>query len=310
MLNEFMEIKKKIESFERIIILRHQKPDFDALGSQFAFAKILKLNYPQKEVLTYGADNLDEFSFIGENNKISAEIFKNSLLIILDTANLERLEVFSGFKITNYSTIKIDHHPDLEKYANLSYVEDIASSTGEVLFKMCVENLNFQINSEIARLLFIAIYGDTGGFSYPITSSYTFSVISKLTKFNFDFEKTVLQLKSLKLDKARILGWMYDNIEVKNKLGIIKIPKSMKLTSRNNISYLINFLGIIEELNIWVLMVEYDKFIRVNLRSKGDRNVSKIANQFNGGGHKNASGAKVYSWEEADKLLELLKSIN
>ncbi len=56
-------------------------------------------------------------------------------------------------------------------------------------------------------------------------------------------------------------------------------------------------------------MVEHDNFIRVNLRSKNDINVSLIANKFNGGGHKNASGALIYDWKESEAIIEEVKKV-
>ncbi len=305
-------LNEKIKEYDNIYILRHQRPDFDAIGSQVALEKILKKAYPNKKIYAAGNDDISIFSYLGNNEKILENKIKDSLILIVDTANVDRIEgeKYSVLKKNNNYIVKIDHHPNIEKYGDINIVDDKISSTSELCYIIFIENLKYELDENSSRALYAGIYGDTGGFSFSKTTSKTFSVASELVKYGFNFEDLMLNLKELDEKTVRALGWFYQNINIEDGLGILKLDKK-KLKELNfdtkNLSLLVNFLGVFNNIKAWVLMIEHDNFIRVNMRSKKDIDVSLIANKFNGGGHKNASGAKIYKWEEADEVLNLLK---
>ncbi|MFV0289131.1 MAG: DHH family phosphoesterase [Mycoplasmatales bacterium] len=305
-------IHSKLKEYDNIYILRHQRPDFDALGSQIGLYEILKKLYPNKQIHAIGNDNITDFSFIAVNEKLNT-LIKNSLIFILDTANIERIEAskYENIKDNNF-IIKIDHHPNLEPYGNINIVDAKISSTSEIIYNIFIKNLKYTLTPAGAKGLYAGIYGDTGGFSYSNTSPQTFAIASELVKYDFEFENLMLNLKELDDETVRALGWFYQNIEINNGLGILKFTKEdlKKLPfSKSHLSLLVNFLGIFKSLKVWLLMVEHDNFIRVNLRSKKDINVSKIANKFEGGGHKNASGARIYKWEDSEKIITEIQKI-
>lgn len=308
-------LEKEIKKYEKIIICRHQRPDPDAIGAQIALTQILQKTYPNKNIIPYGSDNPIEFAFIGLNQELKEEEFLNSLVIFVDNANRDRAEAPMDFiENNNIMTIKIDHHQPFDQFAKINIVDEHISSTCEYIYQIFVEQLQYQIDDKIAWCLTAGIWTDTGGFSYSNTSDKTFLTLAQLRKEKFDFEALMLMLKEHKLIDIRILGWMYQNVEVKENVGILKLSHELlqKLKfKRQNVSMLVNYIGSIKEISSWVLMVEYEHFIRVNLRSKRDIDISKIATKYNGGGHKNASGATIKKWDEADQIIyELIKITN
>ncbi len=310
---EINELSKLILEYNKIIILRHQNPDFDALGSQIGLLNLLRETYPNKEIYAHGSDDISSFDFIGKNVELNDNDFKDSLVIITDTANVERIEGnYKLLKKQNNYIVKIDHHPHLEVYGDLNIVDDKKSSTSELIYDIFITGLNCKLNANSAKAIFTGIFGDTGGFSYPSTSSNTFVVVSELVKEDFNYEDLILTIKELEDESVRVLGWMYENIQIENGLGIIKFDKktlNKQGFNKKKISMLVGNLGVFKSLKVWLLMVEHDTFIRVNLRSKKDINVSKIAQNFNGGGHKNASGARIKTWEEADELIKEIQKV-
>lgn len=302
------EIKEQIQKSNKIIICRHQRPDPDAIGSVIALKGILKKKYPQKEIYAYGEDELLDLRYIGKNDRLEYKDFDDALIIILDAANVERIEGdFKSFKRKNLFIIKIDHHPNVEPYGNINHVIDTKSSTSEMIYDIFIDELGYELDSISAKALFIGIHGDTGGFTYSNVSANTFRVASKLREIDFEYEEVNLWLKEKDPEIVQAIGWMYENIEIKDSLGIIRLDKKTenKLKIPKNVaSSLVGYLGIFSNLKIWILFTEYDKFIRVNLRSKGKIDVSILASNYSGGGHKNASGAKVYNWDEAQKVID------
>lgn len=311
--NDIKQISEYLEIYDKILIFRHQRPDLDAIGSQMGLYYILKEKYPEKEIYAIGYDDVSEYDFIAKNIALEDSKIKNSLIFILDTANVDRIE--GKYKrITDISNkvIKIDHHPNLEPYGHINLVFPKLSSTSELVFEAFITELQFKCNKLAAKALFSGIYTDTGGFSYSNTSSRTFEIASLLVKEDFEYEELILNIKEMDEELIRILGWMYSNIKIDGALGVLKFNKKVLKEnnfSKKNISSLVGFMGVFKTLEAWILMVDYDNFIRVNLRSKRDIDVSKIAINYEGGGHKNASGARVYSWDEADRLVIDVKDI-
>ena len=126
----FKKIYKKIEEFDTIVIARHIGVDPDALASQLALRDSIKLTFPEKKVMAIGTGSA-KFFHIGRLDKL--EKVENALLIIVDTPDKKRVDSvdFSQF---SYS-IKIDHHPFVEEFCDIEYIEDSASSTAEIIIK-------------------------------------------------------------------------------------------------------------------------------------------------------------------------------
>lgn len=302
-----------IEQYQTIVIFRHKRPDFDAVGSQTGLSAFLKLNFPNKSIYAFGDKDFEPFSFIGKIDKEKKINVNEALCLVVDTANIERVEG----EISNFEkVIKIDHHPDLDKYADYSVVEDYRSSTSELLadffHSLIQKDANFKINSEIAQSLFIGIYGDTGGFKFPNTKQRTFEMVAFLRGHLNNYEEITLKLREESESFLKFLGQAYNSIIIENEVGYLKFDKEAKKKIKleaNDVSKVVNYLGVFDNIQSWVVFNEFDSFIRVNLRSKGSINVSELANHYGGGGHFNASGASINDWKTSDEIISELKKI-
>ncbi|WOO87247.1 bifunctional oligoribonuclease/PAP phosphatase NrnA [Mollicutes bacterium LVI A0039] len=306
-------IYSEINSHKKIIIHRHKRPDLDSIGSQMALYEYIKLNFPNKEVYAGTQDNYSGYEYIGEHTLINQNMYHNALVLVVDTANVERVDAKLDLKEMN--VIKIDHHPNETPFGNVMYVEETRSSTCEVLFYMFKhwnEVNGFKLSREICFPLFCGIYGDTGGFKFQNTKSDTFAALSEIMKYDIPFEETVLRLQAYDEDIVRLVGYTYQNITIEDGVGYIIFDKQFQEefnTTPAKLSNVVNFLGTFANIRAWVVFNEYDNFIRVNLRSKGMLDISQIAMQYGGGGHKNASGAMIYEWHETKDVVDKLKKL-
>ncbi len=307
------ELMEKIKQYDTIMIHRHRSPDFDAIGSQMALKEMLKLNYPMKQIYAVGDNGYQQFSFIGQIDTVTEKKYKDALVIVVDTANYPRIDD-DRFKLAK-EIIKIDHHQDIaeDRYGTINLIDPHASSTCELLYVIFEEmmklNPEFKLNKEIAKYLFTGIYSDTGGFVFPNTKSRTFRVLSELIKYDFDYEPWVMKLRVLEEKIVRLVGYGLKNIEIIDGVGILKFDQDFQKehkASPRDLSIVVNYMGMFENLKTWVVFNQHPKFIRVNLRSRSEFDVSQIASKFNGGGHKNASGAMIHSWSEAETIKKLL----
>lgn len=298
-------IIQAIKQYDTIIIHRHMRPDPDALGSQGALKEIIQASFPSKRVYIVGEDN-PEFDYLIKMDEVSDEMYQKALVIICDTANTPRADdqrFSQGEKL-----IKIDHHPDVDSYGDIQWVDTTASSTSEMIYELfeAGKEEGFQLTDGGARLLYAGIVGDTGRFLFPSTTKQTFQFAAELVTYSFDREALYQHLYSVETPILRLRGHILKEFELFDSgLSAIKLPKSLledyQVTSDES-GQLISVLGDVQGIKAWVFFVEEDDLIRVRLRSKGPV-INEVAAKYNGGGHPLASGATVYSWEEADRVI-------
>lgn len=301
----YKEVLNLINKYDEIIIMRHVRPDPDALGSQLGLKAILKAIFPNKSITALGEEE-ESLNYLGRMDTVST--LENPLLIVLDTANRDRID---GDLSVGEKVIKIDHHPDHDSYGDINIVETGVSSTSELIYLLT--SLwgfdNDYINDESARVLFAGIVGDTGRFLFSNTSSMTHKIASELKKFDFDAAKDMQLMNVQSINQFRFKGYLIDNFEITEK-GVLSVwvPKSVLrkygLTS-NEASMSVNLYREIEEAEIWFMAVEEEDEIRVRLRSK-DTVINDVAEQFGGGGHPFASGASLSSKEGISEVIAAL----
>ena len=123
-------ILDKIKEYDRIIIFRHKRPDGDAVGSTKGLREILRLTYPEKEILLLNADYSDYVSFLGdEDAPVADEYYATALGIVIDTATSDRIS--NPKYALCREVVRIDHHIDNNPYTEISWVEEHKSSSCE-----------------------------------------------------------------------------------------------------------------------------------------------------------------------------------
>lgn len=160
-----------IDEYDSFLVCSHETPDADALGSSIALAIYLnKLGKDAKYLLTDEIPINLEF-LINENFAIKKENLIKSqydAIFVLDSSNLRRTPLNPESKMWNLPICNIDHHPDNDSFGQINILNFKSSSTGEILHDLIDLSL---IDFEIAKQLYAAIVGDTGGFKHSNTSS-------------------------------------------------------------------------------------------------------------------------------------------
>lgn len=300
----FKKIYKKIEEYNTIVIARHIGVDPDALASQLALRDAVKLTFPDKKVMAIGTGSA-KFYQVGRLDKI--EKVNNALLIVLDTPDKKRVDSvdFSQFAYM----IKIDHHPFVEKYCDLEYIEDTASSTAEIIMNFIMDT-GLKCNKNIAETLYLGLASDSNRFLFDSCTSKTFGLVSIfLDKYNFELSEVYKKLYLRPMNEVRLEGYIALNMTVTdNGLGYIKITNEtlnqleVDSASAGN---MINNFNFIKEVLVWATITEDVKNdqIRVSIRSRGPE-INEVAERYNGGGHKFASGVKLRNFTEAMQLMQ------
>lgn len=305
------QIIKKIKEYNTIVIARHIGPDPDAIASEIALKEIIKLNYPNKNVYAVGA-GVAKFKYFGTLDKIDDVNYSESLLIVLDVPRFERVD--SAIPNLFKYTIKIDHHPCDEVVCDLELVDETSSSTCQLIAEIAYKQ-KLKLNREIAEKLFMGIIADSDRFLLSYTTPKTFNIAAKLLN-DYKFELTPLynNLYERGINERKFESYIIENINIsENGFGYIKITddiiKRFDVDS-STASNLVNDLNFIKELKVWAFS-SYDAkagLYKINIRSRGII-INEVAEKFNGGGHKFASGARLKTEEEVNSLFNALDEL-
>lgn len=301
-------IYKAINKYDTIVIARHVGADPDALASQIALRDIILNTFPNKKVYAVGYP-ASKFRFLGLLDKFNEELYQNSLLIVLDTPDLKRIDNVEPQKFEQ--VVKIDHHPVVDNYANIEWTDDKSSSTCQMIIEL-VFNTKFKITKEAAEKLFIGVVSDTNRFMFSYTSPKTFELISKLIKkTNIDFTSLYEALYLRPIKEVKFEGYIANNLKIsENGLAYIIIDddilKEFEVDSATA-GKMINNFNYIEEILVWAFF-SVDKnndIIRGSIRSRGPI-INETASKFGGGGHVYASGIRAKEMADIEKLIDEL----
>ena len=302
------EIMEALEQSELIIIHRHLRPDPDAYGSQLGLKYYLQKKFPNKQIYAVGA-NEDSLKFIGLMDEIDNDIYKKATVVVCDTANAPRID--DQRYDTGTKLLKIDHHPATDQYGDINYVNTKASSTSEIIYEF-ISHFNDEhiIDEQVARVLYLGIVGDTGRFLFNNTTPRTMQIAGKLLTYPFDHNQELNKMSEKDPKLLPFQGYILQNFDLNDK-GFCKVKITKDILEKfqiqpNEASLFVNTIADIRGLKIWMFGVDEGDKIRCRLRSKGHIIINDVANTFGGGGHPNASGVSVNSWEQFEQLAEAL----
>ncbi|MCI8498152.1 MAG: bifunctional oligoribonuclease/PAP phosphatase NrnA [Bacilli bacterium] len=301
-------IAKRIKDYNTIVISRHVGPDPDAIASQIALRDAIRLRYPSKNVYAVGTP-VSKFKSYGTLDKINDEKLDNSLLFVLDCPNISRVD---GVKLENFTeVIKIDHHPFEDKMGEIEWVDTEASSTCEMITELLI-SARFRANRSIAENLFIGVVADSDRFLFSSPGGKTLELMSILIKNSkIDISTVYPRLYLRPLNEVKFQAYITEHLKV-TASGFASLKIDKKIIDKYKVdagtaSNLVNNFNNIKEILCWAL-VSYDEKLqmhKINIRSRGPA-INEVASKFNGGGHAHASGARLKTQKEIDKLFKEL----
>ena len=293
------EILEEIKKADKIVILTHETPDGDAIGSSLGLKIALeKLGKNADLIMTSFART---FEFLPKVNEIknNSEIEQYDLAISLDCASFKRLDNREYFEKAK-KTIVIDHHGSNNMYGDINYVNPVAPACSEILLAI-LSYYEIDIDDKIGTCLMTGIITDTGGFQYQTTNADTFEYAAEMlrrgvdiaeickktlqtkTKANFELQKRVMDRMEL-LENGKV-AFSYINkkdmeevrAEEGDHEGLVNIGRNIE--------------GV--EVSIFIRQNDEENAYKASLRSGNYVNVSDVCLMFGGGGHPRAAGALI-----------------
>lgn len=309
------EILKEMKEAKKIVILTHESPDGDAIGSSLAVRLMLKSLEKEADVIIPEYSRI--FNFLPEMNQVKKEskIEKYDLAIAVDCADLKRLAGKEYFESAN-KTISIDHHGSNNMYADLNYVNPVSPACCEVLAGI-IEYFGMDITKEIGTCIMTGIITDTGGFRHaginPETFEFTAELIRKgvnipdiykrtlrtKTKANFLLTQKVMERMEF-LEEGKVT-FTYITTQDEEEVGAEPGDHEGLVDIGRDIE------GV--EVSIFIRQKEKENAYKISLRSGDTINVSDVCLMFGGGGHPRAAGALVQGNVEQvkEKVLKEIK---
>ena len=300
-------ILDKIKEYDRIIIFRHKRPDGDAVGSTKGLREILRLTYPEKEILLLNADYSDYVAFLGdEDAPVADEYYATALGIVIDTATSDRIS--NPKYALCREVVRIDHHIDNNPYTEISWVEEHKSSACEMIAEFYYAFRDeLKISKEAATYIYTGMVTDSGRFRFRSVSGDTMRYAGMLLDLGVDVDQIYAHLYMKDYKNLRFHGYMLSKIKMtENGVAYLYIDQKTKEKfglSMEEASASVSFMDSIKDSLMWIAFIEGpDNEIRVRLRSRFVT-INEVAELWGGGGHDCAAGATLHSKKDVKKML-------
>lgn len=306
----FEEILSAIKSSNRIIIHRHKVPDGDALGSQLGLKRILRHNFPEKEIYAVGDDSrFSEVMNDSQMDSLTDDAFRGALCIILDTSAPHLIA--DGRYTLAEKTLRIDHHLFIDKIADIEVIDSSFESCCGMIAAFAMES-NLSVPAAAAKALYTGMVTDSGRFRYDATTPRTLQLAAFLLAQGFDLNGLYRELYAEDLAQKQRKAYFISKIQCRNRVAHIytDLEEFKRLnTDAFSISRgMVNTMSDIRGVDIWVNFTETDEGVLCELRSSC-YNINPIAVKYGGGGHAKASGATVASKQAAMEMLRDLENL-
>lgn len=308
-------IQDRLKPGGEIVLLVHEKPDGDCLGSALGLGLFLKeQGYRPVLYLPKPVPELYRFMPGQELIKIveKGAVPEHTPIIAVDCGDTQRWE----YQIPSSSQLlNIDHHISNTMFGVVNIVDPKASATGEILYELMIE-AGGTVSADMATCLYVAVNTDTGSFRYSNVAAKTFRIAGELVAAGAD-----LNLVRNELFEKRPL---VELLTMKNALENLTFTSEGKIASaqlpyevlrRDNLQDpdtdgLIGMMRATEGVELALLFKELEpNLVKVSFRSKSFVDSNKLAQHFQGGGHPRAAGCTIKGQlaETAEKVMQLAR---
>ena len=286
-----------IEAGKRFLVASHEGPDGDAIASTLALTNALREQ--GKEVVAYNRDTIPEgFEFLPGadtlvNDLSGATAF--DAIFVLDAGELRR----AGNHLRDLSPVlvNIDHHPHSEQFGSIHYVDEEASATGVLIYRI-LQAGQWPVSKAVALCIYTAILSDTGSFRYSNANLEAFRVAGEMVELGVDpWEIAAGLYESQPEKRLRLLAPVLQTLTVSpcGRLASVSVTTEMMEQAGAGAEYtdgFVNYPRSIKGVEVGLFFRQVGpRSFKIGFRSKGAVDVGSLSRELGGGGHHNAAGA-------------------
>lgn len=310
-------IIERLKDESSFYLISHMLPDGDSIGSLLALGEgLMRMG---KKVWLFTPGHIPrKYRFLKGADSVLHETIKNDpavTTIVLDSSDLDRLDLFRDMVSNSRQIINIDHHITNQRFGTLNWVDQTAAATGELVYYI-LEELKVGLTESIAESLYVAISTDTGSFKYDNTTPKTHRIVAALLELGLSpgtlsqimFDERPLSFYML-LKEALSSLEMYEE----RKIAVMTLSKDIRERSgatTDDLDGIVNYTRNIEGIELGILFyVDGNSEVKVGFRSRS-LDVSTLAGKLNGGGHARAAGCRLIGDFETVKNKVLKESLS
>lgn len=309
-------IKKAIIKSEKIALFHHETIDGDSLSCFYGLYLALKHNFQNKKIVLVGdKDDITRgMGMLKPNLEGLVDQIDNSFLTIIgDTSSKKKIVKLEEYEKGNLK-ICFDHHQNNPEIPMDIFWHEPKYHASAMQAYEIVKFMKLKLNEEVAFFLMVGLLTDTGQFSFSLNDSlipqYYSELLKYISKEKMDFYFTTMKRKTMQ--DIEIMKFIYSNLKIDGQVAYVVVNKeTIAKFSDARMKIFLSSFGNVEGTNLWVMFSEMEKEgkwgYKLHLRSNGP-DVSKYAQNNNGGGHIRASGAFV-PFEEKN-IEKIIKELN
>lgn len=312
-----MDFISYVEHATTIYIVAHQRPDGDAIGSVFGLYHSLKEKYEEKQIYVLMGKFPSRFGFMeGINCAVDKIEGKCDLLIVLDSAAWDLVDISEEDKLKCSNVICIDHHMKNTIEADLKIQDSNSPAVCEMLYEL-LDKYNLPITKQVADFIYLGIMTDSGSFAYSKTSPKTHKIAAALLEKGADFENIATNInETMSEGRANLIVYVLQNMSVYYN-GMVRVATVSKQVAdkykldEEDVSGMGNYLRMINGTDLAVYGYEIEAGVyKVSLRSKKIVDCCDLASKFGGGGHVRAAGFKTNNiTKDVEKLIKIVGDV-
>lgn len=303
------EVRQALLSNQHFLIVSHQNPDGDAIGSSLALAAGLTALGKQCTVISADGvpTNLTWLPLAEQVLLAPEEGAIYDVLVLLDCGNPDRTGFGNRLDGLAPRIVNIDHHPGAGHPGATNLVDPDACATAELVYEV-LQALPASVGYSAATAIYTAILTDTGSFRFSNSTARAFEVAARMVAKGVDAAWVAQMVHDQQpVGRLRLLSRVLDTLDLspRDKAAAAVVTRAMLRetnTGIEDVEGFVNYPRSICGVEVGLLFrEEAPGRYRLALRSKGRVDVSRIARELGGGGHRNAAGANV------EGILEVLK---
>jgi len=295
--------REALAGAKKVLIITHSKPDGDAIGASSAFVDYCLGQGIDAAI--YCADPAPEqYSFLSGSERFTADrnVFAgdHDAYVILDCGGMNQTAVADLIAARPRRTrvISMDHHLVNDIRADINIVDNKASSASEIVYRFLRDG-RAEITGDIATALLTGIYFDTIAFTNSLTGRGALEAAADLLRLGADVNLITERIfRSRPLNSLRLWGAAMARLKHDERLGVVSTAIFMEdataMNDKDSIDGISNLLGSILDAQVVMVLKEMPGgLVRGSMRAAGDRDVSAVAKELGGGGHRKAAGFTI-----------------
>lgn len=297
-----------LAAHQRFVISSHVRPDADAIGSEIGLARMLQALGKNVQIINH-SPTPPNLLFLDPDHEVkqlgvtatAADIAASEVHFIVDTSSWIQLnDVGKAMRHSPAMRIVIDHHVSADNLGATEFKDTQCEATGSLIFDL-TQFLGIDLPADAATALFTAIATDTGWFRFSAVTSQTMRRISQLMDYGASPSSIYRELyEQVSLARMHLVGRALSRmvLDCEGELAYVSLPWSdfQETTAiSSDTEDLVNeCLKITGTKGAFIAIEMQSRQVKVSFRSRTEGlDVAKIAEQFGGGGHRQAAGATM-----------------